>query len=287
MANFPNVPSNVRVPGSKTLLKLAVVGGLLLLLIFAKPFVIVRAGTVGVIYSFGSIVGQVDEGFHLIWPWWFVTHTDIKVQRAVLSKLQSFSSETQDVFVKASLNYQVSPKAVQTLFRTVGPDYFHVLIEPRVAQNFKDETVKFKSVDIAPNREVIRQAVRQRLEKELSPYSIHIVDLLLDDVDFSPAFKQSIENKQIATQKALEQEQLVSAARFAAQQRVETEKGEGEAKLARAEKEALANQKLSASLTPLLVQHEMVSRLSEKIQLMVIPQGANMIMQLPQAIGPK
>lgn len=287
MANFPNVPSGVKVSASRTLLKLGIVGLLLLLLIFAKPFVIVRAGTVGVIYSFGSIVGQVDEGFHLIWPWWFVTHTDIKVQRAVLSKLQSFSSETQDVYVKASLNYQVSPKAVQTLFRTVGPDYFHVLIEPRVAQNFKDETVKFKSVDIAPNREVIRQAVRSRLEKELSPYSIHIVDLLLDDVDFSPAFKQSIENKQIATQKALEQEQLVSAAKFAAQQRVETEKGEGEAKLARAEKEALANQKLSASLTPLLVQHEMISRLSDKIQLMVIPQGSNMLMQLPQAVGQK
>jgi hypothetical protein len=38
------------------------------------------------------------------------------------------------------------------------------------------------------------------------------------------------------------------------EQRVEAEKGEGEAKLARAEKEALANQKLAASLTPLLVQ---------------------------------
>jgi len=266
---------------SKTLIRILAVGGFLLLLVVAKPFVIVRAGTVGVVYSFGSIVGQLDEGFHLVWPWWFVTHTDIKVQRAVLDKLPSFSAETQDVYVKASLNYQVSPRAVQTLFRTVGPDYFHVLIEPRVAQNFKDETVKYKSVDIAPNREKIRQAVRQRLETELSPYSIHIIDLLLDNVDFSAAFKQSIENKQIATQKSLEQEQLVSAAKFAAQQRVETEKGEGEAKLARAEKEALANQRLSASLTPLLVQHEMIEKLSEKIQIMVVPQGQNFLMQLP------
>src|SRR5678816_547519 len=166
---------------SKTIIRLIVLGGFLLLLLVAKPFVIVRAGTVGVIYSFGSIVGQADEGLHLIWPWWFITHTGIKVQRAVLSKLQSFSAETQDVLVRASLNYQVSPKAVQTLFRTVGPDYFHVLIEPRVAQNFKDETVKYKSVDIAPNRENIRQAVRAKLEKELSPYFIHIVDLLLDN----------------------------------------------------------------------------------------------------------
>ena len=52
----------------------------------------------------------------------------------------------------------------------------------------------------------------------------------------------------------VEEEPLVVAEQFKAQQRVEAEKGEGEAKLARAEKEALANQKLAASLTPLLVQ---------------------------------
>jgi regulator of protease activity HflC (stomatin/prohibitin superfamily) len=269
----------------RRILRLSVIIGLLLLLVVSKPFVIVRAGEVGVIYSFGSIIGQVEEGFHLIAPWHFVTHTNIRVQRAVLERLQSFSQETQDVFVRASLNYQVSPKAVQNLFRTVGPDYYHVLIEPRVAQNFKDETVKYRSVDIAPNRENIRQAVRGKLEKELSPYSIHIVDLLLDNVDFSQEFKRSIENKQIATQKALEEEQLVAAEKFKAQQRVEAEKGEGEAKLARAEKEALANQKLAGSLTPLLVQQAMIDKLSAKIQLMVVPQGQNFLMQLPQSGG--
>ena len=74
---------------------------------------------------------------------------------------------------------------------------------------------------------------------------------------------------------------------LAAQQRVETEKGEGEAKLARAEKEALANQRLSASLTPLLVQHEMIDKLSEKIQIMVVPQGGNFLMQLPNIAAQK
>jgi len=275
----------VRQETRRRILRLSVVIVLLLLLIITKPFVIVRAGEVGVIYSFGSIIGQVEEGFHLIAPWQFVTHTNIRVQRAVLDRLQSFSQETQDVFVRASLNFQVSPKAVQNLFRTVGPDYYHVLIEPRVAQNFKDETVKYRSVDIAPNRENIRQAVRAKLEKELSPYSIHIVDLLLDNVDFSQEFKRSIENKQIATQKALEEEQLVAPERFKAQQRVEAEKGEGEAKLARAEKEALANQKLAASLTPLLVQQSMIDKLSAKIQLMVVPQGQNFLMQLPASGG--
>ena len=57
--------------------------------------------------------------------------------------------------------------------------------------------------------------------------------------------------------------------------------------LARAEKEALANQRLSASLTPLLVQHEMIDKLSEKIQIMVVPQGSNFLMQLPNIAAQK
>lgn len=251
------------------------------LLLLTKPFTIISAGTVGVVYSFGKIVHQLDEGFHLIAPWHFVTHANIRVQREVLESLPSFSKETQDVFVKASLNYQVSPKTIQNLYRTVGKDYYHTLIEPRVAQLFKDETVKYNTVDIAPNREAIRVAVRGRLEKELAPYSIHVIDLLLDNVDFNKEFKQAILNKQIATQKALEEEQLVQAAKQKAAQRVETERGEGEAALARADKMAKANEKLAASITPTLIQYEAVQKLSDKIQIMVVPQSGNFLLQLP------
>ena len=250
--------------------KLRIVGIILILIlfVFTKPFTIVSAGNVGILYRFGKIIGQVDEGFNFIAPWVFVTHANIRVQREVLTKVASFSRESQDVYVKVSLNYQASATGVQNLYRNVGADYYHVLIEPRVAQNFKDETVKYASVDIAPNRENIRQAVRKRLEAELSPYSIHV-------------FQQSIENKQIATQKALEQKQLIEVSKAQAQQTIEKERGAGDAALARAEKESLANQKIAASLTPLLVQNRMIEKLSDKVQIMIVPQGQNFLMQLP------
>lgn len=62
-------------------------------------------------------------------------------------------------------------------------------------QNFKDEVVKYKSVDIAPNREKIRQEVRKRLGQELSSHSIWVEDLLLDNVDFLPEFEEAIERR--------------------------------------------------------------------------------------------
>jgi regulator of protease activity HflC (stomatin/prohibitin superfamily) len=204
-------------------------------------------------------------------PWRDVLLANIQVQRRVFDKLNSFSEESQDVFVRASLNVRVSPQAIQQLYRTVGPNFFNVLVESRVIQNFKDETVKYKSVDIAPHRENIRKAVRERLEKELSPFSIEVVDLLLDNIDFNPEFKKAIEDKQIATQRALEEQQKIEGEKHKAQQAIERAKGEGSAILFRAEKEAEANRKLAASLTPELVRYAMVQKLSDKIQVMMLP----------------
>jgi regulator of protease activity HflC (stomatin/prohibitin superfamily) len=238
----------------------------------------VPAGHIGVVYEFGGIKGQIGEGLQFVAPWRDVLLANIQVQRRVFDKLNAFSEESQDVFVRASLNVRVSPQTIQQLYRTVGPNFFNVLVESRVIQNFKDETVKYKSVEIAPNRENIRKAVRERLEKELSPFSIEVVDLLLDNIDFNPEFKKAIEDKQIATQRALEEQQKIEGEKHKAQQAIERAKGEGSAILFRAEKEAEANRKLAASLTSELVRYAMVQKLSDKIQVMMLPSGQNFIL---------
>ena len=238
----------------------------------------VPAGHIGVVYEFGGIKGQIGEGLQFVAPWRDVVLANIQVQRRVFDKLNAFSEESQDVFVRASLNVRVSPQTIQQLYRSVGPNFFNVLVESRVIQNFKDETVKYKSVEIAPNRENIRRAVRERLERELSPFSIEVVDLLLDNIDFNPEFKKAIEDKQIATQRALEEQQKIEGEKHKAQQAIERAKGEGSAILFRAEKEAEANRKLAASLTPELVRYAMVQKLSDKIQVMMLPSGQNFIL---------
>lgn len=238
----------------------------------------VPAGQVGILYEFGAIVGQINEGPNFVAPWRGVSRANIQVQTHPFNKLAAFSSESQDVFVDATLNVKVSPKTVQELYRTVGPNWFEVLVNPRVAQNFKDETVKYKSVDIAPNRENIRHKVSERLAKELSPYSIEVIDLLLNNVDFKPEFKKAVEDKQIATQKALEEEQKVQVSRHVAAQAVETAKGEGRAALEKSTLLAEANRKLAASITPELVQYNLVDKLSANIEVMILPSGQNFIL---------
>ena len=48
--------------------------------------------------------------------------------------------------------------------------------------------------------------------------------------------------------------------------------------LAIAEKQAEANRKLSESLTPNLVQYSMIQKISDKIQVLILPAGQNFIL---------
>ena len=79
----------------------------------------------------------------------------------------AISEETQPVYAVVTLNYRVSDKAVQELYTDVGSTYFEKVVAPRVFQVFKNETVKFKSVSVAPNREQIRRAVQNELDRQL------------------------------------------------------------------------------------------------------------------------
>jgi len=234
----------------------------------------VQAGHVGVVYEFGSIVGQLPEGFQITAPWRSVRQANTQVQRHTFEKLDSFSEETQDVFITATLNYEVSPDAIQDLYRNVGPDYFDKLVVTRVNQIFKDQTVKYPAVQIAPNREEIRQQTRERLTEELEGFSIRVVDLLIDEINFNPEFKRAIEQKQIATQDALREEQRVRQAEFEAQQVVERARGT-----------AQANRLLSQSLTPQVIQYQAIERLSDKVQIALIPSGQGVILDPATLLG--
>jgi regulator of protease activity HflC (stomatin/prohibitin superfamily) len=246
----------------------------------------VEAGHVGVVYQFGSIVGQRSEGLQFIAPWESMRTASVQVQRAQFSKIENFTSETQDVFIDATVNYSVSEKAVQNLYRTVGANWFDRLVDARVQNFFKEETVKFTAVDVAPNREVIRTAVRDRLAKELAPYSVTIQDLLITNIDFSAAFKGAIEQKQIATQDALREGERIKQREAEAQQAKAVAIGKADALREEAKGQADANQLLTASLSPELIQFQAVQKLAGNVQIALIPSGQGIIIDPATLLKP-
>lgn len=266
----------------------------------------VPAGEVAVVSEFGKIVGQVGEGPQFIAPWRDTRQVDIKVQRATfndsldgLGSIVAASAETQNVFFNVTLNWQVSPDAVQGLMRNVGPDFFNVLVPTRVRQFFKAEVVKFTAVDATRLREEIRVAVSEELAADLAGFSVSVVSLQIDDISYESAFEQSIEAKQVASQDALRAQEVVAQRTAEALQAEAAAKGEAAAQIARAEGQkrsrilaaeaeaealvlegtakAQANREIAASLTPSLIQFEALKQL-DGVEIALLPSGSNFLL---------
>ena len=277
----------------------------------------IPAGEVGIVSEFGKIVSQVGEGPQFIAPWRDLRRVDIKVQRAEFSdraeglgSVAAASLETQNVFFNVTLNWQVSPEAVQGLMRNVGPDFFNTLVPTRVRQFFKAEVVKFTAVDATRLREQIRTNVGANLAADLQQFSITVVSLQIDDISYETAFEQSIEAKQVATQDALRAQEVVAqrtaealqaeaqaegeaAAQIARargdresriltaeaekQARVLAAEGEAEALVLEGEAKAQANDAIAASLTTDLIQFEALKQLAG-VQIAILPSGSNFLL---------
>lgn len=253
----------------------------------------VDVGKVGVVKSFGHITGELDSGWHGVPPWADVItfETRVKTMRFAGDEntqpaIAAFSSETQNVQVKATLNYNVDPADVGQLYRQVGSN-FEILIPSRVNQVVKDETVKYTATSLAPNREKLRQSVVARLKTELAPFSINVLDVNLDNISFSTQFEKAIEAKQEATQEALKAQQQVQSATFQAQSRVEAAKGDAEVLRQKANGQADANRSLNASLSPAVLQYLTIQKLAGNISVIMLPTGDNQILDLSKLLPAK
>jgi regulator of protease activity HflC (stomatin/prohibitin superfamily) len=241
-----------------------------------RSFHSVDAGHVLVVRQFGEIVGQRGDGFQTIAPWQTAEDVSTQVEsqrfqmddRATLAEdaIRSgpaISEETQPVYAVVTLNYSVSDQAVQELYTDVGSNYFAKVVAPRVFQVFKNETVNYKSVEVAPNREQLRGAVQAELDRQLSGFSIDVVDFLINDLDFPEEFTAAIERKQVATQDAL-----------AARQKVEQSKAEAQQEIERARGQAQAQRLRASSLTDRNLQFEALQILKEAPpQIVFLPAG--------------
>ena len=261
-----------RIPG---LLTVGAASAIFVLATVFFSFAQVNAGHVGVVRTFGRISGQIEPGVSLIAPWQTYDSVNVQVQKETFTNITAFYAETQNVLITTTINYSIAPQDARGLIARVGTDWFLRLVPNNLNQAFKDEAVKFTAVNIAPNREPIRTAVLKALRARLSPYSINVNDLNIDNIEFSKQFEAAIEAKQEATQAALRAQAQVQQAKFEAQSRVAKAQGEADANVAVAEGQAEANRKLNASLSANVLQYIAIQKLNPRLQIAVLPAGTN------------
>lgn len=233
---------------------------------FAK----VDSGYVGIVTHFGKIKDDVlPAGFHV--TSYFDQVHPINVRTQIKSgEVVAFSSDIQQVVLSVSINYNVTPEAANTLYKTISGDYFATLISPRVNENVKVIVSNYTAESLIASRETLSAEVLKLMQRDLAPYGITATAISIENIDFTDAFESAVEAKQVATQEAqkartqqeqqtMEAQQEANRKKIAAQAAADVTRTEADAKAyetrVQAEAEAEANAKIAASITDALIDY--------------------------------
>ena len=218
----------------------------------------IPAGHTGVVTTFGRVENYtLDSGLHMVAPWKSVVKMDNRVQKQT-ANLACFSSDIQEVSMAYTVNYQISKSNAMTLYSTVGTDYYATVISPNIAESVKIVTARYTAESLVEKRNELAQEIEKLLADKLSQYSIEVSGTSIEDMDFTDAFTDAVEAKQVAQQNKLraetEAEQKKVEATAADVRKLEADAAAYET-TTKAGAEAEANQKIAASLTPELIEY--------------------------------
>ncbi len=180
----------------------------------------VPTGHTGIVTTFGKVENTTYEaGVHIVLPWKTVINMDNRNQKASLDLL-CFSSDIQEVSVVYTLNYQIEKSNAQTIYRTIGRDYYSTVILPRVEEAVKSVMAKYTAETLLSTRAELSNQIKSILVEKLADYNIEVIDTSLENLDFSDVFTDAVEAKQVAEQKSkqaeIEQEQALMEAEYKA-----------------------------------------------------------------------
>ena len=238
---------------------------ILLLVIFVLlwgTFVIVPAGHRGVILWWGSVEKRImGEGLNFKVPIAEnVIKVDVKVQPHPFKEIDASSKEYQMVKMTGMMNFHIDPSYVNDLYQKVGLDFADKVIDPAFNDFVKEVVPTYPIGEILPKREEIRQRAMRKLGDNLSRYHIIVDDIYFANIRFSPGYEGAVEAKQVAQQQVETQKQVLAQREIEAQQKVATAKGEAESILVVAQGQAKANDALSRSISPILVQYKSIEK---------------------------
>jgi regulator of protease activity HflC (stomatin/prohibitin superfamily) len=256
--------------------------GLIILIGLSGPFVEVPSGNVGVVTNFGQVqTVTLEPGLHVVVPiYQRVTNVDTRVQPHQFQEIDAASRELQTVKLTGVMNYHIDGQFASDLFQRVGTDFAAKIIDPAFNDFIKTVVPDYSVNDILAKRDEIRSLAKTQLAANLSQYHIVVDDIYIANIAFSEGFQQAIEAKQVAQQQVQTEQQILAQKQIQAQQAVAQAKGQADATVTLAEGQSKANGLLAASLTDQILEYQYIQKLTDKIQVMLLPSGNGTIFDL-------
>ena len=243
--NFKVNPKKVIIP---------VVAVLAVLIVALNSFVVVEAGHTGVVVTLGAVnEGVLQEGMHLKAPFvQDVVKIDNRIRKLEVTT-EAFSKDLQSVDTVLAINYRVDTSKSYSIYKNIGADYENVLVVPAVNEVLKAITATYTAEESVTNRALISEGLIVGLNEKLNDIGLYVTDVNIIDFDFSDAFINAIEEKQVAQQQLLKAE-------TEKQTKITNAQADAEAVKIKANAEAEANETISKSLTNQVIENKKIEK---------------------------
>lgn len=174
----------------------------------------VPTGHTGILTTFGRVEDvSLGNGLNFHKPWQNVVTMTNKEQTFTEANV-SFSKDLQEVTYLYTVKYSLLPSAAPNIYKTVGEDYFNILLKSQINNSVKNAFGLREAEDMTEHRAMIQSEINNAVSEYAKSYGIEAM-FFLDDFDFTDAYTNAIEAKQVAEQEAL---------RDKTQQQMETER---------------------------------------------------------------
>ena len=254
----------------------------LLALLVASCITTIPTGHTGVVTTFGSVEDYTyDSGVHFKLPWQKVVMMDNRIQKQTVD-LACFSSDIQEVSMTYTVNYQINKANAQNIYKSIGISYYDTVIIPCITESTKVVTARYSAEELVGERTALASAIEELLSRRLAEFNVELVSTSIENMTFTDAFTNAVEEKQVAQQNKLraqtEAERMkIEAEAEAEMKRIEA-KGEADAQLIKAEAEAEANRKISESLTTDVLRNKFLEKWDGKLPAVT---GSDALISLP------
>lgn len=279
------------------------IAAILIFILIVSCISTVPTGYTGILTTFGRVEDRtMGAGVHFIAPWQRIVKLDNRTQKVEIDA-QAFSSDIQQVDLKMSVNYCIDQATAQNLYKTVGKQYYDTVLYPRILENTKSVFAKYSAEELVSHRQYLSSEIQELLTADAARYGIQIVNFSVEDIDFTDAFTNAVEAKQVAAQnkltaetqqaqKTMEQEQIAKRriidanaaaeeAKIQAEADLEVTKIQADAAEYAGQKEAAKNKAISEWLTDTLIRYYYIQAWDGKLPQYMFGNNADTTMMLP------
>lgn len=219
---------------------LTAVIALIALSVLMSSWYTVDEGERMVILRNGAAIDTAEPGLHFKIPV-IDRAVPISVQtlKVEFGEMASYSKDQQPAEIRLSVNFHVLPSSVQSIYSTYGSVEGLVdrILRPRVNDSTKKVFGQFTAVSVIQDRAKFGTDVYQAVVKAVGDEMI-IESIQVENIDFSNAYEQSIEQRMLAEVEVQKVKQNWEKEKVAADITRTRAQAEADARLAQATAEA-------------------------------------------------